>query len=415
MKKFRESIKENLSVLRGNLGVLAFTGSLLAAAGWGLTGPFFSLYILGLGGSYFDIGLVSAVGSLCNIAPILLAGHLADVVGRRKLFVTMNFILSFSSLIMALAPSWPFILVGHAFESLFLGFRGPAFSALVADSTKPKRRALAYALMRIPSTSAMASPYIAGFFIDKYDVVTAMRWFYALAFIVSLVASTIRYKFIKETLREASSSGNGVLNGLKSSLMFLVKPERRVPRQVFVILAVSIILNLGSAVTGNYWITYAVKDVIGLTATEWGFITLVQIGIVTLFAIISAVISDKYGRVKLIALSLILTPVTVALFPYCQDFHQVLTLLAIQSVLGGLSVASFSAILIDYSPRGYRGRIEANLILLSNVSGIVGSLWGGYIYQNYSKALPFTVNALITGMPAALFILKVKEPTEREE
>jgi len=415
MKNFREGVKENLNVLRGNLGVLVFSASLWAVAGT-LVGPFFSLYILGLGGSYFDIGLVSAVGSLCGIAPTLIAGHLADAVGRRKLFLPMNFLASFSYIILSQAPSWHFILIGHALESLFFGFRGPAFSALVADSTKPKRRALAYALwMRIPQTVAIASPYIAGVFIDKYAVVVAMRWFYAFTFIMSFTASMIRYKFVKETLSGPSSPSNGVLNGLKSSLRFLVKPEKGISRQVFVIFAVSIILNLGFAVTGNYWITYAVEDVIGLTATEWGFITLVQGGVLTGFAIISAVISDKYGRVKVIALSLVLTPITIILFPYCQAFNQVLTLLVIKSVLEGFRVASFSAILTDYSPRGYRGRIEANLRLVSNVSTMVGSLWGGYIYQNYFKALPFTVNALIIGITAALFILKVKEPTEREE
>ena len=112
----------------------------------GLANPYFSLYVLALGGSYFEVGLTSAIGNFFMILPLIFAGSLTDIIGRKKIVVYLGFLLSFVYVIFSQAPSWGFLLLGQSLNNLISGFRSPAFSSLVADSTAPDDRVLAIAL-----------------------------------------------------------------------------------------------------------------------------------------------------------------------------------------------------------------------------------------------------------------------------
>jgi MFS family permease len=80
-----------------------------------------------------------------------------------------------------------------------------------------------------------------------------------------------------------------------------------------------------------------------------------------------------------------------------------------------LRSAALSAIFIDYSPKIFRGRINALQRLATRPMAVCGSLLGGYLYQDFTKASPFFVNALIIGVTGISFLLLIKEPTKYEE
>ncbi|RJS86403.1 hypothetical protein CW701_02430, partial [Candidatus Bathyarchaeota archaeon] len=104
-------------LLRGNVGVMAFTSGLWTLMGQ-LVWPFWPLYVLGLGGGYFDIGLISAVGSLCGVVPFLLGGYMADALGRKRMVYTLSFVLSSSALINAFAPDWRWLIASSILSSI---------------------------------------------------------------------------------------------------------------------------------------------------------------------------------------------------------------------------------------------------------------------------------------------------------
>lgn len=132
-------------LLKGNIGVMIFTSGLWTVAG-SLTGPFFSLYVLALGGSYVDVGIIAAVRAVAGIVPHFFGGYLADVIGRKKLLYGMSYLLCLDQLLFAFTPRYDFLIIIVALDSLWGGLREPAFFALVADSTTPKNRAVAYAM-----------------------------------------------------------------------------------------------------------------------------------------------------------------------------------------------------------------------------------------------------------------------------
>jgi MFS family permease len=378
-----------------------------------LADPYFSLYVLALGGSYFDISLTSAVGNLLMLIPIFFAGSLTDVVGRKRLVVFFGFLLTAIYILFSQAPSWEFLLIGQALNFLINGFRGPAFSAILADSTNPEDRVFALALwQRIPQVMTLISPFIGGLIIDRLGIVQAMRIFYLITFFTCLIAQLLRYKYLKETVPRINGA---VFRTLKSAIIEIKELPSKIPRQVLYIIGINGLLSFAASIPASYWVIYATTDIIGLTASEWGLSTTVHTIIMIVFTIIFSLLANKFGRTKNIIVSLIVTPFIVILFPFSNNITEILILRIALSLAMSLRSAALSAIFIDYSPKFFRGRINALQRLATRPMAVFGSLLGGYLYQDYSKSSPFFVNALVIGAAGITFLLLIKEPSQYEE
>jgi MFS family permease len=129
------------SIWRSNLGILSITSGIWMIGG-NMTGPFWGLYVLYLGGTPFHIGLISAVSAILSLPTSLIGGHLADILSRKKLVYGLQFAVALNGIIYILAPSWEWLLIARSIESIVSGLRNPAFSAFLADSTKPERRTM---------------------------------------------------------------------------------------------------------------------------------------------------------------------------------------------------------------------------------------------------------------------------------
>jgi AAHS family benzoate transporter-like MFS transporter len=378
----------------------------------GLADPYFSLYVLALGGSYFEVGLTGAIGSLFMVLPLVVAGSLTDVIGRKKLVVFLGLLLACVYVIFSQAPSWEFLLLAQSLTHLIEGFRSPAFASLVADSTEPEDRVLAIALQqRVPQAMRLISPILGGFIIDRVGLLPAMRGFYLLTFFACLATHLLRHKYLAETF---TAGGGSLLAGLKSTLIDLKELPSRVPRQALFLIAINAVLHLALMTSDSYWVIYATGDVVGLTASQWGLVTIVQDIIMIVFTIVFSVAADRYGKSRFILASFLLAPLTITLFPFSRTFTEVLVLCAAFSLFTSLRTATFSALFIDYSPHAFRGRLNAFESVASRPTVIAGSLLGGYLYQNLSKATPFFLNAAIMGGVGAAFFLFIKESTAQE-
>ncbi len=372
-----------------------------------LADPYFSLYILALGGSYFDIGLTSAIGNLLMIIPLVFAGSLTDVIGRKRLVVGFGYALAVTYIIYAQAPSWQFLLLGQAATSLIHGFRSPAFSSIVADSTRSENRAFSIALwQRIPQAIRLASPLLGGYLIDQLGIIPAMRIFYISTFIACMVAHILRHKYLRETL---SIRQHQIVERLKKTIRELKTLPRHVSHQALYLIGINALLHLASMTANAYWVVYATGELGRLTASEWGVATLFHDLILIVFSIIFGFAADKFGKFRFVFISFILTPIAIALFPTRQGFLEILIIRSVFGLLTSLRTAAFSALFIDYSPQMFRGRLNAFQRLASRPMVIVGNLLGGLLYQQVSAPAPFYVYAGVLGITGIVFYLLMKD------
>jgi MFS family permease len=126
-------------------------------------------------------------------------GYLADKYGRRWLITTMTFGMASSFLLFAFAPTWQFVLLGTAVNSLCLIYQ-PALFSMVQDSLPPERRGMGSSIIQlIHSTFNTPGPAIAGVLLLHFGLEWSMRIIYLIMTALFLTAAVWRLR-LKETM-----------------------------------------------------------------------------------------------------------------------------------------------------------------------------------------------------------------------
>lgn len=407
-------IEKSRSLLQGNLGVMIVSSGL-----WNLGGnmvwPFFSLYVLELGGNYVDIGLITALGSLVQVIPTFFGGYLSDRVGRRKLVYSMSFLLAFNELLTGFAPNFRFLFITSALGAIWMGLREPSFNSIVADSTDIENRALGYALWRvIPPMIGVMSPYLIGVLMDRYGVLKAMRWAYLGLFVCAFLSSTIRYRYLKETLGKTDKADQSNLSNIRQILPDFKQMFTKLPRQLWIFLSIDLVFTLGWGLTEPYFVTYA-KDSVGLSGAQWGLVTTLVTVTSTFVMLYTAQLSDEQGRIKFIIPTMFMWSVTFFMYVLTGSFIQVLAVRLMISLASCIGEPAWEAMFMDYSPREFRGRFNAIAIIAWSTTWGIGNVIGGYLYQNYTSQMPFNIAGVIMIIASFIALFVVREPEKREE
>lgn len=416
------------SLWRSNFGVMMISSGIWRIGGR-MTYPFWPLYVLHLGGNYIHIGLISAVSSVLSLVPALLGGYLADAVGRKKMVYTMSAMMALTGAIYFLAPSWEWLLVASSLDAVFSGLRQPAFNALLADSTRAETRGLSYGMWQtVPPIFGFFSPYIIGVLMDRYGVIPAQRWAYLALIATSSISALMRFKFLTETLPPNSREKGSAVSVVRDTLRDFKETAFVVSGQVWLLILMGGLFQFGASAGSIFMVTYATEDVIHLTAADWGLINTFSTIVGMAVSLPFAVLADRYGRMKLVMVSLTLTPLAVLGFIYSRGFTEAFASYIAMTILASMGSLASQALFIDYSPREHRGRISALTGLIgatqnfnfqmtggSTLIGAAGSVVGGILYSDVSFSSPLLLMAGMIGSTAAIGFLSVKEPERREE
>lgn len=408
-------------IVRGNLGVMMFSAGIWTLAGQLVT-PFQSLYIIHLGGSYFHIGLIASIASITTIIPTLIGGQLADTYGRKKMLYTMSFILSLNSLVFSFAKNIQWLIGASILNSLALGFRQPAFSSIIDDSTDVENRAQSYAFWSIvPPLFGLASPYLMGLYMDELGVVEAIRIGYLILFGASFIASVLRYRYIEETLTGEKTSKLS-LNGLASqTFKGTSETVKTLSRPLKILGLMGLFFGFGAAVGSPFWVVYATEDIIKLSLSEWGLITAANTLVGAVISMPLAMVADRYGKLCLLIPAIFITPLAVLSFTLSRSFVEVFLVSIIVTLLGSVGTSSGQALFTDLTEPHHRGRVNALWSIAGtmrsfqvgvapgSLMGAVGGLLGGYLYENVGRPVPLYIQSIMVGLTGLAGVFLVRE------
>ena len=374
-----------------------------------LTAPFYALYVLELGGDYAMIGKILGVAALVKIIPIVLGGYLTDQIGRKQILYTMTYLLACVALIRAFAPDYRFLILAAVLEALFMGFRGPALSSIISDSTTPENRSLSYALWMVgPNLVGVVSPSIFGIIMDHYGLRVAMRWGYITVFAFGAVSAYLRQKYIKETLvaenkPPETSRINELFGDFKETILSL-------NRQAGIFIALDLVFTLSLGLAEPYFVTYA-TDSLSISGTQWGFI-MSMVTLIHCFALlIVASPSDENGRVRFVQASMLSWPISYLLFLSSGNYLQLMLTRIGVTLAAAVGQPAWHALFTDYCPKEHRGRYHAMLEIVWSLLYGGGNYLGGLVYQNMGIKAPFQIALIMMGIAgfASLFVLKEPE------
>ena len=161
--------------------------------------PVFLTSILGVGTGI--VGLIEGIADSASSLLDIFVGYWSDSAGKRKRFVIYGYGLSsVSKLGIALASSWPMMLVFRGVERIGKSVRTSPRDAIIAASSDEKTRGKAFGLHRAMDTlGAVAGPVIAYFILAALGSGEgAYRTVFYAALIPAFIAVAIIWFFVRE-------------------------------------------------------------------------------------------------------------------------------------------------------------------------------------------------------------------------
>jgi len=411
LNDFLKTLRKELSILQGNL-LIIIASSIFIRFADSMVFPYESLYIRELGASPSIIGLIGSLGSIILILTRIPGGYIADKYGRRKIIVTMTFVLASSFLFYAFAPSWEFVLMGVILFNISTIY-SPALLAIIADSIPPDQRGVGYALRgMLPSMASIFAPIIGGLFVQKYGLVTGMRGAYILVTVFYLISALIRVR-LEETLEKVESTeANNILSSLKESFTSIPDVWRSMPKNFRSYMIATIISSFSGPLVYPFLALFAV-DVIGITSFQWGFLGTIGILVGLMASYPLGKLVDKIPRKTSIVISIALWLPTLGLVIVSRNFVFLVFFFILKGVYEVLSATAFQGMVADLIPRESRGRIGSVERTVCGIVSMVSFAISGFLYQN-NPVYPFLLALILDCVTLLLVIFLLKEPEKRE-
>src|SRR5246127_5128944 len=107
---------------------------------------------------------------------------------------------------------------------------------------------------------------------------------------------------------------------------------------------------------------------------------------------LSGWMADRYGRKKVLVLSVVVFTASSALCGVAQSLGQIVLFRFLQGLAGAALVPQSQAVLLDINPPERQGRAMAIWVLAVTVGPAVGPVLGGWLTDDYSWRWVFFIN-----------------------
>ncbi len=382
----------------------------------GIVMPVLPVLVEELTGSLAAAGIwTGTIATLWAVAQFFAApviGALSDRFGRRPVILVSTAGLAIDWVMMALAPSLWWLVVGRIIGGV-TSASGSAVFAYMADITRPEERTRAFGLVGAAiSAGFVAGPALGGILGEFGPRVpfwvaaglSAAAWVYGLVVLKESLPNERRVSF---AWRSANPVGALRLFGAHRHLgelgmgFFLLTFSHRIFTSVFVLYA-GHRYGLGTLEIGGLLAVSGVLDlvmqglVVGPAAKRFGDRTIMLVGFVG-------------GAGSLLAMGL--AP-TVELF----------VLAMLPNSLWGLAEPTIKSLMSARVPEEEQGRLQGASQTVMSLAGILGPVFFGWVYSISLASMPWLVfavaaiilllAALITGRIGAMGSVEQAQPTQ---
>ena len=411
-RSFLSRFASEFYFIRGNFLLLIISWLFMDFASE-MPATYYGLYVEALGGSAATVGLIGFAAMMAQALVQFPGGYLADKYGRRWLISTMTFGVALSYGFYALAANWQIIMVGAIIMNICLIYR-PALNAIIMDSLPPDRRGMGFSIINlITSVSTTPAPLIAGWLLTQYDLVPSMRMGYGIVVAAYLVASFLRLR-LKETVKDPEHIDlRQLLGTYPQSVVESIRVWKEVPRSAFVLFVTGLIMNFSLSLFMPVLVFWIVED-LGISEVSWSFILTVLFVSMIVLAIPCGKLIDRIGKKKPLVLAYLLFLVVIPLFIF-GDFYRLLLAMPMVGLLQILFHAATSSLNADLVPQSNRGKVVGSSGFFVLIAASLGQLAGGFMYDNVSHSLPFSLQFIFLVPALIVTVIFIKEPKKKEE
>ena len=124
--------------------------------------------------------------------------------------------------------------------------------------------------------------------------------------------------------------------------------------------------------------------------------------------------SDRYGRIHVIKLGLILLVISLCIIGYADTFAGLMSGAAVYGISTGILSPALNAWTVDMSHPEHRGKAMATMYISLEAGIGLGALFSGWYYQDVIKRIPMVmyISAGLTFVAVLYMYFRYKKPVE---
>jgi MFS family permease len=333
--------------------------------------PVIPLFLVGtLGASPALLGIIDGIAEGGSSVLRWLAGAMSDRFRRRKPFVTVGYTLSALSKpvmgLAAVAGGWPLFLLGRSADRLGKSIRTSARDALIADSTEPQHRGVAFGLHRAMDTcGAILGPLLA-LLIVVLRPGTPLQWLFFVALVPGLLSSLLAFLAVRDIPHKADPTA---------------KPPtilQRFPKPLWHLIAAATLFSLGNS--SDSFLILRSKE-LGLTFPQVILAFALYNVVYALGAMPLGKLSDRIGRKPIVVTGWIVYAAVYLGFSLAKSSSAPWVLLGIYGLYQALTEGVTKAFITDVVPKEQRAGAIGLFYTVTGVGQLVASVAAGALWH----------------------------------
>lgn len=176
--------------------MLLFVGVLIAALDIAIVGPALTTIRTHFALDERQAAWVFNTFVLLNLVSVPVMAWLSDTWGRRRVYLLAVGLFGLGSLVVAVSPSFPLLLLGRALQGLAAAGIFPVASAVVGDTFAPERRGQALGLLgAVFGVAFTIGPILAGVFLATIG----WQWLFVLNVLLALLVMLFSARLLPDT------------------------------------------------------------------------------------------------------------------------------------------------------------------------------------------------------------------------
>ena len=345
---------------------------------------FLPLYVLAIGGTNLAVGFLNAMDNLLSALYSFPGGYLSDKIGYKKALLLFTAIAMLGYLVVIIFQSWQAVFIGAVLFISWSAVTLPAIMSLISKTVPTNRRAMGVTIHSIVKRIPMSlGPLLGGTFISIYGTTTGIRISFITAFVLGIVA-LFAIQFLME---------DEVVTPRNNKLFDILRLKNFNPLLKNLLVS-DILIRFAEQIPYAFVVVWCVNN-LGISAFQFGFLTVVEMITAMLVYIPVAYYADRYFKKPFI----LITFGFFTIFPMVIYFSRSFTMLVIAFIIRGLKEfgePTRKSLIMDLASEGAKAETFGTYYLLRDVVVAIAALSSAFLW-NIS---PFTnfITAFICGL-----------------
>ncbi len=347
--------------------------------------PLLSLFALELGASPQWIGFIVSASTLTGVLLKLPAGALSDILGRRLILFIGLFVFSFAPVFYFFVNQiWQLVLL-RFFHGLATALFAPVAMTVVADMF-PKARGESLGWFSSSNQlGKMIGPVVGGYLLLFGSFSTAFGLCVFLGVLIMFLYGGLRLPS-PSMIKKGYEGWNGFFSPIKNGILELVSDAK-----ILLTSSMEGLVMLASGALMAFFPVYASE--VGRHPGEIGLLFGIQGVAIIIARPFMGIISDRYGRKKMIIGGLILCAISFVFIPLNHEFIPLFLLAGFFGLGEAITTSSTSSLVADLcqarslgSAMGLFGSImdighASGPLFFGLLVGVLGYLWTFHLFS----------------------------------